>query len=173
MAEKADFLRLFIPLQGDLLAYILSMGVRPEDADDLLQDSATVMFTKIGHFEAGTNFRAWAFKIVRNEILSYFRKGAKRPLRLSEEAFEDIEYLAANETEVPSVRLKALTVCLEKLQEHAKSMVMMRYRDNMTVQAIARVLSRPVDSIYTTMSRIRKSLQECILRFERLEGKTA
>lgn len=172
MAPNGEFIRLFMPVQGDLLAYILSMGVRPEDAEDVLQDSASIMFAKIDQFRKGTNFRAWAYAIVRNEILRYFSKAKKRPLSLTEEAYEDIEHLATDDSEVPSVQLRALLMCLEGLGDKARDMIMMRYRDNMQVKGIADELGRPANSVYVTLSRIRKTLQECISRADTAEGET-
>ncbi len=170
MAQNSEFIRLFMPIQGDLLAYILSMGVRPEDAEDVLQDSASVMFSKIDQFRKGTNFRAWAYAIVRNEILRYFSKAKKRPLSLTDEAYGDIEHLATDEAEVPSIQLRALIMCLEALGDQARDMIMMRYRDNKQVKGIADELGRPANSVYVTLSRIRKKLQECITRAEAGEG---
>jgi len=162
MVEKADFIRFFMPLQGDLMAYVLSMGVPPEDADDVLQNSALQVFNKIERFQPGTNFRAWAFAFVKNDLLNYFKSRHRRTLSLSAEASRDIEHLAVTDQEAPSVRLQVLNACLEKLQAFAKSLLSMRYRDGLGVQAIAAKLGRPVDSIYTTMSRVRKALQSCI-----------
>jgi RNA polymerase sigma-70 factor (ECF subfamily) len=172
MASNGEFIRLFMPLQGDLLAYILSMGVAPADAEDVLQDSASIMFSKIDQFKEGTNFRAWAYAIVRNEILRYFSKAKKKPLSLTDEAYGDIEHLATDESEVPSIELKALIMCLEGLGDKARDMVMMRYRDNMQVKGIADELGRPANSVYVTLSRIRKKLQECIARAGADEGET-
>ena len=45
-----------------------------------------------------------------------------------------------------------------------------RYRDNMQVKGIADELGRPANSVYVTLSRIRKRLQECITRAEAAEG---
>ena len=170
MAQNGEFIRQFMPIQGDLLAYILSMGVAPADAEDVLQDSASIMFSKIDQFQPGTNFRAWAYAIVRNEILRYFSKAKKKPLSLTEEAYDDVEHLATDESEVPSVQLKALLMCLEGLGEQARDMIMKRYRDNMQVKGIADELGRPANSVYVTLSRIRKRLQECITRAEAAEG---
>jgi RNA polymerase sigma-70 factor (ECF subfamily) len=171
MTQNGEFIRLFMPLQGDLLAYILSMGVNPGDAEDVLQDSASVMFSKIGQFRKGTNFRAWAYTIVRNEILRYFSKAKKKPLSLSDEAYDDIEQLATDESEVPSIQLRALIMCLEGLGDQARDMIMKRYRDNMQVKGIADELGRPANSVYVTLSRIRRKLQECITRAEAVEGR--
>ena len=173
MTSNHDFMRLFLPIQADLLAYILAMGVRADEADDVLQESATVMLQKFGQFQAGTQFRAWAYTIVRNEVLRSLKKTSRRLLTLSPEALQDIEYLAVTETEVPVLRLKALNVCLQKLQTQAATMIQLRYREDLSVGEIAEKLQRPADSIYTSLSRIRKTLFECIRRAENISGEPA
>ncbi len=170
MASQEEFVRQFMPLQGDLLAYALSMGVPPEDADDLLQTVALQVFHKIGAFQAGTNFRAWAFAFVKNEVLRHGRASSRRSLRLSEKALLDIEDLATAPDAFPDLRLQRLTRCLERLQDFSRTLLHLRYREGLRVQAIAERLGRPVDSIYTTLSRVRKALQECVARAPAGEG---
>jgi RNA polymerase sigma-70 factor (ECF subfamily) len=164
MVEKADFIKLFMPLQGDLLAYVLSAGVTAESADDVLQTAALQVFNKIEQFQDGTNFRAWAFAFVRNEVLHHFKTHHRRALSLSDEALLEIEALSSDEAAIPGVKIHLLNRCMDKLQVMAREMLMMRYRDGLAVQAIADRLERPVDSIYTTLSRIRKALQICVER---------
>ncbi len=163
MASHAAFIRLFMPIQGDLLAYLLSIGVPPVDAEDVLQEAAVDMIDKFEGFRAGTNFRAWAYAFVRNEALRYFKTRARRPLALSPEAVEAIEAIALESPE-PPVLSRALAVCLDRLHRFGRSLLAMRYHENLSVSEIARRMNRPVDSVYTTMSRIRKALQECIER---------
>lgn len=169
MAPKGDFVRLFLPLQGDLLAYILALGVPAADADDVLQESASVMLAKMDRFEEGTNFRSWAFTVVKLEVRKALAARARRPLSLPEEIYEDLGALAMSETELPTLRFKALTVCLEKLQDRARELIRLRYREGMAAAAIADALQRPVEAVYTSLSRIRKMLHECIARVERAE----
>jgi RNA polymerase sigma-70 factor (ECF subfamily) len=164
VAVKADFIRLFMPLQGNLMAYVLSMGVPPEDADDVLQTAALHLFHKIESFQEGTNFRAWAYAFVKNEVLRHFKSKTRRSLTLSEEALREIEDLSFAEAAVPDVRIHRLNSCLQKLQEFARTLLALRYREGLGVQAIAERLRRPVDSIYTTLSRVRKALQDCLSR---------
>jgi len=40
----------------------------------------------------------------------------------------------------------------------------------MSVLTMAESLGRPVEAVYVSLSRIRKALLDCILRFERAEG---
>ncbi len=162
------FLKLYLTVQSDLLAYILCMGVDPASAEDVLQDAAMIMMRKLDRFKEGTNFRAWAYAVVRFEILKKREWQAKQPLRLGEEALDHLESLASDENEEP-VRLQALSHCMRLLPVNARRLVNMRFESNLDSAAIARRLKRPVDSIYTTLSRIRKTLQDCILKFEQTQ----
>lgn len=170
MAKPKDFVGLFMPLQGDLLALILAMGVPPHAADDVLQNAASTILQKIETFELGSNFRAWAFAIAKNHALHALRHQARKPLLLSDQACADISRLIESEAQAEPFRLKALSVCVEKLQERARDLVKLRYHENLSVKAIAQKLNRPVESIFTTLSRIRKSLLDCVRRFEQTEA---
>ncbi len=160
MAGQDAFVRLFLPLQGELLAYALSMGVPSEDADDLLQTAALQILNKIGTYQEGTNFRAWAYAFVRNEVLRHFKARPRRALSLSEDALREIEALSTSDE--PEPRLRHLGSCLERLQDVARSLISMRYRDGLSVKAIADRLGRPVESVYVTLSRVRKALHDCL-----------
>ncbi|MBN1673066.1 MAG: sigma-70 family RNA polymerase sigma factor [Kiritimatiellae bacterium] len=173
MAETHDFAKLFLPLEGELLAYILAMGVLPEDADDVLQDAATVMLKKLDTYTRGTNFRAWAYAIARIEVYHYRRKAARRPLPLADKTYETIDRLAASDADVPEVRLKALNACLAKLKAHAREIVTLRYTDELSGDEIAGRLDRSVDYVYMMLSRIRAQLRACITRFQAVERESA
>jgi RNA polymerase sigma-70 factor (ECF subfamily) len=159
MAGQDAFVRLFLPLQGELLAYALSLGVPAEDADDLLQSAALQILNKIGTYQEGTNFRAWAYAFVRNEGLRHFKARPRRALSLSEEALREIEALATAE---PEPRLQRLGACLDRLQDFSRWLISLRYRDGLSVKAIAARLGRPVESVYVTLCRVRKALQDCV-----------
>lgn len=170
MNKQRAFLGLLMPIQGELMGFILAMGVPAQDADDVLQNAIYVAFDKFALFEEGTNFRAWAYAIVKNEVRRLTKEKSRRSLALSEEAQNHITRLAEKQEEEPGTSRRALTVCLDRLQKRMKEIITMRYRENMDAQAIAAKMNRPVDSIYTTLHRIRKTLHECINRIEGLQG---
>ena len=166
---KKEFLRLYLDLQCDLLAYILSMGIAPNSAGDVMQNAAVIMLKKFDQFEPGTNFRAWAYTVVRYEVLKERTRSAKRPLQLSEEAMDSLQSIALAE-QTPQIRIEALIHCIDKLSDKAAAMVGMRYIENMSVQRMAGRLMRSAESIYTGLSRIKKKLHECIRHFEKREA---
>jgi RNA polymerase sigma-70 factor, ECF subfamily len=167
-----DFVKWFMPLQGNLLAYILAIGVPPEDADDVLQDAACVVLHKLAEFQAGTNFRAWAYAIVRNESLNYLKMRKRRMLMLTTEALADIEALVGEAPEEASFPISSLNVCMQKLKQNTRDLLHHRYEKGKSVKQIAEEIGRPVDSVYMTFSRIRRALQKCVERRGILEERS-
>lgn len=161
------FVDLFLPLQGDLVAYLLSMGVLRQDVDDCLQNAAQLMLSRFGEFQSGTNFRAWAFAFVKNQAREQRRTRSRRLPVLTAEAEQHVTQLNESESEVEAVEIRAIRLCIEKLQAKAKELILMRYTQGMTVAEMARTLDQPAASLYTILFRIRKTLMDCTLRFAR------
>jgi RNA polymerase sigma-70 factor (ECF subfamily) len=169
-SANEDFVRLFMPLQGDLLAYVLARGVPISDAEDVLQNAACVVLAKISDYEHGTNFRAWCYAILRNEVSNHLKKCRRRMLSLSTEAAADIAALAEAQSDGPSAPLTRLNHCLQKLQKKMRDLIRLRYESGMSVQEIAAEIGRPVESVYVTLSRLRKALTTCVGREPAAEG---
>lgn len=57
-----------------LRAFAISLTRNVTSADDLVQDTIVKAWTNFDKFEAGTNLRAWLFRILRNTFFSDARK---------------------------------------------------------------------------------------------------
>jgi RNA polymerase sigma-70 factor (ECF subfamily) len=53
-----------------LTGYARFLAGNRADSDDLVQDATVNMLAAAARFQPGTNFRAWAFTILRNRFLS-------------------------------------------------------------------------------------------------------
>src|SRR4029453_15512331 len=58
----------------NLRAFALSLCHNTDRADDLVQDTILRAWKNIDRFELGTNLNAWLFTILRNALLSQYRK---------------------------------------------------------------------------------------------------
>src|SRR3954447_12390773 len=56
-----------------LRAFARSLTYNTDRADDLVQEAIVRGWKNLDRFEAGTNFRAWLFTILRNAFLSQLR----------------------------------------------------------------------------------------------------
>ena len=82
-AQTERFLRHFLSHQNRIYATILMLIPNNADAEDLFQETATVLWRKFGEFTEGTNFAAWAASIARYRVLNYRKKQIGKKWKLS------------------------------------------------------------------------------------------
>jgi RNA polymerase sigma-70 factor (ECF subfamily) len=164
--EKTEaYLRLLTQHDRWLATYVYSLVPRAADADDILQEVKVTMWKHFANFAAGSNFRAWARKIATNQILNYRRAVQRHPGAPLEEEF--IEAVAAEidrRAEVLDRKADALRLCLRKLPEAHRKIVVWRYYEDCGVEEIAAKSERSVEAVYRLLSRIRGVLHECVSR---------
>jgi RNA polymerase sigma-70 factor (ECF subfamily) len=68
---------------GSVCRWLYGLTRRFDMAEDLTQDTFLRAWSNLGAFEAGTNFRAWVFRIARNALIDN-RRAARAASRLPE-----------------------------------------------------------------------------------------
>lgn len=71
------FAKLFAEHQRAIYALIRAFCRRPQDADDIFQETFVVVWRKREEFQPGTNFLAWAASIARYEALAYAKRQSR------------------------------------------------------------------------------------------------
>ncbi len=159
------YLRLLAEHERSLSAYVYGLVGSPADAADILQEVKLALWRMFDRFQPGTDFRAWARTIALHQILNYRRAAKRRPELPHEREF--IEAVAAEmdrQTDEFERRAEWLRLCLKKLPERHRAMVVWRYYDECDVETIAAKSERSVLAVYRLLSRIRETLNECICR---------
>ena len=156
------FIRLLTEHERRLGRYAMSMVPHAQDSDDILQEAKIVMWRSFDRFELGTNFGAWARKVVFHQVLAYRRKKAKLATPLSEETLTLLAADAEEMVEHFDKRKSALSSCVAKLQEEHREVLTLRYRDEMSIESISERVDRTVSAVYRLLSRVRRNLHECV-----------
>jgi RNA polymerase sigma-70 factor (ECF subfamily) len=166
--DDRDFGRLFVQSEPRIYGYICSVVANRTDADDVLQDTASVLWRKFDEYEQGTNFHAWAMKIARFQVLYYYQRQRRDVLRFSE-AFVDAitEDTVAAAAGLADLR-ETLASCLDRLKPRDRELFRHRYEAGATPESVAEKLSRPVSTVYNALRRIRQALHRCV--FQKLAG---
>ena len=162
---KDTFLEHFLGNHSSLYAFILSRGVRPDSADDVLQNVASTLWEKYDSFEQGTNFEAWAFSVTRFEVARHFgkRKRDSRVLLLDEETLESLEALEEEgHDDLIEFQKGILMQCVEKLGTQSRRLIELRYGDGMPFEEVAKVVKRSAGAMRIQICRIRKWLRDCV-----------
>src|SRR5207302_1003415 len=117
--ERVDeFLRLFASHEVRLRGLALSLVPRWADAEDVLQEANLVMWRKFEQFHTGTNFFAWASRIVHLKVKEHRRRKTRSDVVftfLSEELLDILADEAAGLSDEFAERYAALEQCLGKL----------------------------------------------------------
>ncbi|MEX2580464.1 MAG: sigma-70 family RNA polymerase sigma factor [Verrucomicrobiales bacterium] len=159
------FLRLLSDHERSLAIYVTGLIACPQDAQDVLQEGKIVMWRQFHQFELGTNFAAWARKILFYQILSYRRRAKRNRFEtLSDRMLELLsdEYESAVREQRWVKRERALKTCVTKLSEEHREILELRYRDEASIERISRRTERTEGAIYRLLSRLRKNLYLCV-----------
>jgi len=163
--DTEAYLRLLTQHDRWLATYVYSLVASTADAQDILQEVKVTMWKQFAKFEQGTNFRAWARQIATHQILNYRRAVKKLPnLQLEEQFIEVVAAEIDRRADLLDHKADALRICLRKLPEAHRKIVVWRYYEDCGVEEIAAKSERTVEAVYRLLSRIREVLNECVSR---------
>ncbi len=78
-----------MPLFDRLYNFACWLTQDREEAEDLVQETYAKALKAFSSYQAGTNFRAWMYRILRNTFLSS-RSGMRQSVPLEDEDGEDV-----------------------------------------------------------------------------------
>lgn len=165
-----DFIDLLQQHRTQVLGYLYCLVRNQADAEDLFQQVSLTMWDKFSEFEPGTNFSAWAFAIARNVSLDFLRSRERERARFSDELVIMLSQRNSWTPQEADHRLAALAQCQRKLSKADQSLLAMCYGSGATAKEVAQLLGRPAESVYTSLSRVRRALYSCIQRTIAREG---
>ena len=160
--RSSELVQLMMKNQRRLFAYIYTLVPSRSDAEDILQEASLTICEKFSDFQSGTNFYSWACQIAYWKIRAARKKYATSKVLFNEELMEVISQTRVEMEEELDHRHGALSVCLQKLNERDRQMVLTRYESGQNVKAAAHASGRTVQSAYKALSRIRKVLFDCV-----------
>ena len=76
------FMRLFVEHQPRVYGYIRSLLFQKADADDVMQETAALLWKKFDEYEAGTHFDRWAMRVAFHQTRYFRQKKAREANRL-------------------------------------------------------------------------------------------
>lgn len=155
-----------VAVQRRLYAYILTILPHLADADDVLQETNSVLLRKREEYAPGTEFGAWACRVAYFEVLA-FRKRRQRERGhvlfadqslLNNLADEATERFAAGDHGL----LSRLERCLQKLSPLHRQAIHSRYGASPWTEQAAEGTGRSGSALRQLLYRIRMQLLRCM-----------
>jgi len=183
MADPATFTDDAMPFMNQLYATAMRMTRNPADAEDLVQETYLKGYKAYERFEAGTNLRAWLFRILTNTYINSYRKKQRRPIETDLADVEDLYlYRRMGGAEVATMGrsaedelLESLTEAevkeaVENLPEQYRLAVLLADVEGFAYKEIAEILDVPIGTVMSRIHRGRKALQKELYEFGRRRG---
>lgn len=149
--------------RAKLYSYIWSIVHDEHVAEDVMQDVYALALKKCDEIDDEEHLLNWTRKAARLTALRALRERHKSPVFLSDTTLDLLEQDWADmDSEDPSTMIEALRKCMGFLTPRAKQMVKMRYVDGIRCTDMAKTLNHKVESVYVAMSRIHRTLSNCI-----------
>ncbi len=158
------FMRLYVSIQSRLFGFVLSLVPRHSDADDIVQEVASIMWTKFDEFETNTDFAAWAFCIARYQVLTYRKRNNTKLRRFSSKSMELIQEMADSSDKVEDRRKNALGECVNNLNSRDMEILKYRYENGLTLRKVAEHFNQNTKTLYSALHRIHIALLHCVQR---------
>lgn len=173
MADHATFADDAMPLMSGLYCAALRMTRNAADAEDLVQETYLKAYRAYERFEAGTNLKAWMYRILTNTYINAYRKKQRRP---DESDIDDVEDLylyrriggaegavlgrSAEDELMEMFGEDEVKVALEDLPEHYRLPILLADVEGIAYKEIAEILDIPIGTVMSRLHRGRKQLQK-------------
>ena len=165
-----DFEAAAMPHLADLYRSASLLVKNLAEAEDLVQEVYLEAWKSFHRFQAGTNCRAWLFKILFHR-LHHLRRQLIKASKL--EAFAspaDQDNLMAEPPVPPEIRDDDILLALEKVPPEFREVVLMADVEELSYKEIADTLKIPLGTVMSRLSRGRKLLRQELAEVARLYG---
>jgi RNA polymerase sigma-70 factor (ECF subfamily) len=159
----------FMPHIDSMYNFAYRLTFDEDDAKDLVQDTYLKAYRFITSFQAGTNAKAWLFRILKNSFINDFRKKSKQPAKVD---YQDVEnfYNSDEVDEKITIDLRVDTVqdmigdevstALNSLDVDFRTVIILCDLEGFTYEEMAKILDIPIGTVRSRLHRARNLLKD-------------
>ena len=128
-----------------------------EKAEDATQDIFIKLLLKINDFAGKAKFSTWLYSVTYNHCIDLIRKSKKNPAILIDSNSEE-KYIVDNidDSLILETNISRLEVILEVMPQPQKSVLLMKYQDEMSIKDMGLVLQKSESAVKMQIKRAKE-----------------
>lgn len=155
-ARTEEFEAVAMPHRNDIFRTAVSMLGNRSEAEDLAQEVFLQAWKSFDRFEAGTNCRAWLFKILFHRLHHYRRKKFRFRFTDDETAADRLAYA---EPVAEKLTDEEILQALDRLRPDYRAVVLLADVEELAYKEVAAALDIPIGTVMSRLSRARQALR--------------
>lgn len=175
MASQDTFMNDVSEYLDSMYSTALRLTKKPQDAQDLVQETLLKAYRAYANFQEGTNLKAWLFRILTNSYINIYRYKKRRPREVDVDN-SDTMFLyhklrgseAADVTEsvedsfLETITDEDISQAVQDLPDQYKEVVLLADIEGLSYAEIAEILEIPPGTVMSRLHRGRKALQKAL-----------
>lgn len=173
-AERERFEQEALQHLDSLYGAALRLTRSPSDAEDLVQDTYLKAHRFHDRFEAGTNLKAWLFRILTNTFINRYRRRTRE-----RDVLDGIDADPVGEGVMSRAAMRALSTpvadaertllakeiegALDQLPEDYRVMILLADVEELSYKEIADIVGCPIGTVMSRLHRARKMMQKYLV----------
>ncbi|MFP6796504.1 MAG: RNA polymerase sigma factor RpoE [Pseudomonadales bacterium] len=169
--DRVAFDLLFLRHRHKIHGLVSRFMRRPEEVDDVVQDSFIKAYRALPGFRFESAFYTWLYRIAINTAKNYIKAKNRRPRAVQSEV-DEIELIGATgalreladpENEYLAGELEvAISEALDALPDDLRHAVTFREFDGLSYEQIAEIMDCPVGTVRSRIFRAREAIDKSI-----------
>lgn len=170
-----------MPYLDQLYGAAMKMTRKPQDAQDLVQETFMKAFAAFDTFAEGSNLKAWLYRIMTNTYINTYRKRQREPYLSAVDELEDWQLggaesatsMSAKSAEAEAIDRTpsgVVTEALNALPEDFRLVVYLADVEGFSYQEIADIIERPIGTVMSRLHRGRARLRQALSEYASEQG---
>jgi len=156
----AYFNLLYKRYSGKVFGKCISLLKSESLAEDATQDVMVKILLNMSKFSGKSRFSTWLYSITYNYCIDYLRRKKKDPSVYVDDLLENLDVAEeVDDTFLLETNISRLKVLLEEIPSGDKTVLMMKYQDDMSIREIGQILDKSESAVKMKIKRAKQKFK--------------